>query len=119
MKGECRLCGREIETPPDPVFDQKREERERRTFFQMIAAHIDPKIGLCAAPDPAAIRGRMNSVIQDNGWFQRWRLLHLVKCEDPAMIERAEQWREFLHVITTMPPEGGDAPEPERPKLIN
>jgi hypothetical protein len=69
--------------------------------------------------DWAKTQGRYGSVIQDNGWFQRWRLLHLVKCEEPGMIERAEQWRDYLHVITTPLPETGEAPEPEKPKLVN
>ena len=121
MKGECRLCGRVIETPPDPVFDQKRDERERRTFFQLIAHHIEPRSGQCPGDgDPTKIAGRMASVIQDSGWFQRWRLLHLVKCDDPAMVSRAEEWRNYLHAITTALTEPGDAPsEPQKPSLPN
>lgn len=120
MKGECRLCGRVIETPADPIFDAKRDERERRTFFQLIALHIDPNSRQCREPDHSKVKGRMAAVIQDNGWFQRWRLLHLVKTDEPDLLERSEQWRDYLHVITTRPPETGEGlPEPEKPKLVN
>jgi hypothetical protein len=118
MKATCKMCGALIETPPDPMMDADREVRERRTFFQLIALHIDPKSGRCTPNNKKQIGARMAAVSQDNGWFQRWRLLHEVTDADPAIVEKVEGWREYLNAITTRPIDGEDLPDAAKPESV-
>jgi hypothetical protein len=115
MKATCKLCNAVIETPPDPHMDADRERRERTAFFQEVARHIDPRFKNCTANNQKSIPARMNQVTQDNGWFQRWRLLWLVDTTDEKLLAKKEEWREYLHAITaavdTTPAEATKEPE--------
>lgn len=105
MKATCKLCGGEIDTAPfmDNIFDEGRETRERTLFFQHLSAHIDPRSRRCLANNRSVgehqelKRHRMIGITQDNGWFQRWRLLQEVTTDDPALLEKQIAWRRYLH----------------------
>lgn len=108
MKATCKLCGQTLETPPDNVFDKNRDARVRTAFFQMVARHIDPTSYLCQTPATQSAKThqilrntRMGIVTQDNGWFQRWRLLNVVDTLDPDLVAKKEEWRSYLHAITS------------------
>jgi hypothetical protein len=116
MTATCKLCGATIQTEPDNMFDEGRQARERAAFFQEIARHIEPRFKNCTARDQKTIPARMNQLTQDNGWFQRWRMLWLVETTDAHLREKAEEWREYLHSITR-PVEPGQ-PEPQKPDII-
>ncbi len=116
MRATCKLCNAVIETDPDPLMDDKREQRERTAFFNRVAFHIDPKNKRCS-PRPVEpekgyqstrgiplaqqlVHNRFAVTMQDNGWFQRWRLLACVRDLDPKLQEKQEEWREYLNTIT-------------------
>jgi len=122
MKGSCKLCGAVIETDPDPIMDADHEKRERTVFFNRIAFHIDPRNHACTKRDRMAgeggyerspdrkeqqaqhnnyVRARFNMSMQENGWFQRWRLLACLDSLDPYSLSKQEEWREYLHTITS------------------
>jgi hypothetical protein len=113
MKGTCKLCGAVIETDPDPVMDEQRQQRERTQFFNRIAFHIDPKNKRCTANNSKLPVNRFAIAMQDNGWFQRWRLLACLDNLDSYSLSKQEEWREYLHAITSK--EAGSAPESPQP----
>jgi len=96
----CKLCGALIEVPPDRMLDEGREQRARNVLFNRIAAHIDPKTNLCTANNKKLIPARFTMTMQDNGWFQRWRLLACCNVDNPALLAKSEEWRQYLHTIT-------------------
>ena len=121
MKAACKLCGTVIETDPDPNMDEGREQREKNQFWNRVAFHIDPKNRICHKEWPdkdgqGRLRqndrqlavNRFTAVSQDNGWFQRWRLLACLDNLDVTLTAKQEEWREYLHLITAAPE--ADAP---------
>jgi hypothetical protein len=98
VKGSCKLCGAVIETDPDPLMDEQREQRERTAFFNRVAYHIDPRNKICRSN---FVDGRFRQAMQENGWFQRWRLLACLSDLDPKSAAKQEEWREYLHTITS------------------
>jgi len=114
MKGTCKLCGAVIETDPDPIMDADHEKRERTAFFNRVAFHIDPRNKRCTANNQKVIVNRFAMQQQDNGWFQRWRLLACLNDIDAYSLAKEEEWRSYLHTITS-----GEAsrraPEPSEP----
>lgn len=114
MKATCKLCGVVIETDPDPVMDEGREQRERMMFFNRVAFHIDPRNNRCLVNNRKFAQNRFAMTIQDNGWFQRWRLLACLDNLDPYSLSKQEEWREYLHTITSK--EAGSAPESPEPQ---
>lgn len=122
MKGSCKLCGTVIETDPDPIMDADHEKRERNAFFNRIAFHIDPRNKRCTANDKKLPVNRYLMMTQDNGWFQRWRLLACLSDLDAYSLSKQEEWREYLHTITSVEtsratastdPPPTDEPKPE------
>jgi hypothetical protein len=122
MKGSCKLCGAVIETDPDPLMDADHEKRERTAFFNRIAFHIDPRNHACTKRERSPGEGgyerssdhkeqraqhnkyvitRFNHTMQENGWFQRWRLLACLDSLDEYSLSKQEEWREYLHTITS------------------
>ena len=101
MKGTCKLCGAVIETDPDPVMDADHEKRTRNVFFNRIAFHIDPRNKRCTANDQKLTHNRFGMLTQDNGWFQRWRLLACLNDLDAYSLSKEEEWRSYLHTITS------------------
>ena len=106
MKATCKLCGALIDTSArmDNLFDEKREERERKLFFEMAWLHMQDR-NRCAGAggEKAAValgQQRIVGITQDNGWFQRWRLLQEVETSDPQLIAKKREWREYLHTLT-------------------
>jgi hypothetical protein len=122
MKGSCKLCGAVIETDPDPIMDADHEKRERTAFFNRIAFHIDPRNKRCTATNQKLPVNRFLMLTQDNGWFQRWRLLACLDSLDGYSANKQEEWRGYLHTITsveassataTTDPPPTDEPKPE------
>lgn len=103
MKATCKLCNATIETPPDPNMDEGRERRELNTFWNRVAAHIDPRTRQCTANDQKLVHNRFAMAQQDNGWFQRWRLLACLNVLEPRLIDKQTEWRDYLHAITMQP----------------
>lgn len=119
MKATCKLCGSVIETDPDPLMDEQRDQRERIAFFNRVAYHVDPRNKICHVNNQKFVAGRFAALSQDNGWFQRWRLLACLSDLDPILTGKQEEWREYLHLITSAeasrPPE---VPQPTEPAKI-
>jgi hypothetical protein len=124
MKATCKLCGVVIETDPDPIMDDQRDQRERNTFFNRVAFHIDPRNKVClvnnqkfSALATNALKNvcanRFGHAMQDNGWFQRWRLLACLDNLDEKCTAKAEEWRDYLHTITAKPSSAPESSEPE------
>lgn len=90
-----------IETDPDPVIDQDHEKRERTAFFNRVAFHIDPKNRRCTANNQKLVGNRFAMQTQDNGWFQRWRLLACLNDLDAYSLSKEEEWRSYLQTITS------------------
>ena len=101
MKGSCKLCGAVIETDPDPLMDEDHEKRERTAFFNRVAFHIDPKNKVCRPNNQKLVLARFVALVQDNGWFQRWRLLACLNDLDAYSLSKQEEWRAYLHTITS------------------
>ncbi len=115
MKGSCKLCGAVIETDPDPLMDEQRDQRERTAFFNRVAYHIDPRNKACRPNNAKLVVGRFNHAMQDNGWFQRWRLLACLSDLDEKLTAAANTWREYLHTITSELPRNA---EPESATIV-
>jgi hypothetical protein len=117
VKGSCKLCGAVIETDPDPLMDEDHEKRERTAFFNRVAFHIDARNKRCTVNDKKLAINRYLMMTQDNGWFQRWRLLACLNDLDAYSLAKEEEWRSYLHTITS-----GEAsrraPEPEPPPKV-
>jgi hypothetical protein len=111
MKAACKLCGAVIETPPDPNMDDGRERRELNAFWNRVAAHIDPRSRQCTANDAKLPKARYAATMADNAWFQRWRLLACVTTTDEKLVGKKEEWRDYLHTITSV--EASMEPEPQ------
>jgi hypothetical protein len=122
VKGSCKLCGAVIETDPDPLMDDQREQRERVEFFNRVAFHIDPKNHACELRQRKSgeggyqrthsirdeqvrhrkyVQARFAALTQDNGWFQRWRLLACLTDLDAYSLAKEEEWRSYLQTITS------------------
>ena len=118
MKATCKLCNAVIETEPDTVLDEHRERRELTAFWNKLAFHIDPKNRRCAN-DSKLVQNAFAMTMQDNGWFQRWRLLARVTTTDEKLLVKMEEWREYLHTITSIEASmGQERTEPE-PSAVN
>lgn len=122
MKAVCKLCQAVIETEPDTVFDENRDKREFTAFWNRLAYHIDPRNRLCAN-DGRLVQAAFAKTQQDNGWFQRWRLLARVTTDDAKLLEKMEDWRDYLHTITSIEassvPVEKPSPPPVEPERIN
>jgi hypothetical protein len=109
VKASCKLCGAVIQTDPDPLMDEQRDQRERTAFFNRVAYHIDPRNKICRPNNLKLVAGRFNMAMQDNGWFQRWRLLACLSDLDAKLTAKAEEWREYLHTITSELPRNAES----------
>lgn len=124
MKGSCKLCGTVIETDPDPLMDEDHEKRERTAFFNRVAFHIDPRNKRCTANNQKLIGNRFAMLTQDNGWFQRWRLLACLSDLDAYSLLKQEEWRAYLDAITSveasraLPPTDPEPTEPPKPERV-
>ncbi len=116
MKGSCKLCGAVIETDPDPIMDEDHEKRERTAFFNRVAFHIDPKNKVCRVNNQKFVTGRFAALTQDNGWFQRWRLLACLSDLDPYSLGKQEEWREYLSTITSVEATNPEPVSPHSPR---
>jgi hypothetical protein len=116
VKGSCKLCGAVIETDPDPIMDEDHEKRERTAFFNRIAFHIDPRNKRCTANNQKLPVSRFNMLVQDNGWFQRWRLLACLDSLDAYSLAKQEEWRTYLHAITLPRTDEQESAPPVEPK---
>ena len=81
-------------------------------FFNRVAFHIDPRNHRCLVNNQKFSANRYAMAMQDNGWFQRWRLLACLDNLDEKLTAKAEEWREYLHTITVPKP----AETPTEPK---
>lgn len=121
MKGTCKLCNAVIETDPDPIMDEEHEKRERTAFFNRVAFHVDPRNRACRVNNQKLVVNRFVMQQQDNGWFQRWRLLACLNDLDAYSLAKQEEWRSYLHPITSeeasrRAPESSEPSPPVEPK---
>jgi hypothetical protein len=102
MKATCKLCGAVIESEPDAILDEGRDQRTLTAFWNRLAYHVNPESRQCTPTNLKLVRNRFAMTMQDNGWFQRWRLLACVTTVDPKLVSKQEEWREYLHTITSL-----------------